>query len=122
MYTVAIIPSTVGFHWEEVFAAYRIFKAANWQIEFYTINGELPVVDPLSIKKHIFLSYLGIGVRNSFSPESPLGKALSIQLNIETRSISELSIDKIDAIYIPGGHGCLFDVNVSEIVHSKLAE
>lgn len=121
MTTIAIIPSTVGFHWEEVFAAYRECKAAGWQINFYTIDGKPPTVDPNSVKHRPLLSFLGLGVRDSFSPESTLGEELKTQL-MQARIITDLDMDKTDAIYIPGGHGALFDVNPNELLHTKIFE
>lgn len=122
MYTVAIIVSTVGFHWEEVFDAYQVFNDASWVVDFYTVDGKPPVPDPNSVKTRPLLSSVGLGVKKSFSPQSSLGEKLSVKLNTQIRPIHELEMNNTDVIYIPGGHGCLFDVNVNETVHAKLAE
>lgn len=121
MPVVAIVPSTVGFHWEEVFDAYKVFRDNNWKIEFYTADGKPPTVDPKSVENHLLLSFLGLGVRDSFSPESELGEALMNELKY-VRPIEDVNVKEQDAIYLPGGHGCLFDVNVNETLHQKLAE
>jgi putative intracellular protease/amidase len=122
MQHIAIILSTFGYHWEELIDAYEIFKQENWSISFYTINGEPAVADPKSLEKHILLSFIGLGLRNSFSPVSFLGKELQHSLQNSTFSIHTMNIDRIDAIYIVGGYGCLFDVNINHHIHEKLLE
>src|SRR5437868_6614517 len=122
MPAVAIIPSTVGYHWEEVFDAYLLYKESSWQVDFYTVGGKSPKVDPNSVKVRPFLSYFGLGTRESCSPDSDLGKELLSQFSAKLHAIDDLSVDNIDAIYISGGHGCLFDVNTNPIVHAKILD
>lgn len=122
MGTVAIFPSTVGYHWEELFDPFRLFKEAGWNILFFTVEGKQPVADPNSVQERPFLSWMGLGVRKSFSPDTQLGQELLSQLNNHVLTIEQLDISTIDAIYIPGGHGCLFDVNVNHVVHEKILQ
>ncbi len=121
MPSIAIIPSTVGYHWEEVFAAYDELKAANWKISFFTVGGKPAKPDPKSLKKHAILSLFGIGCHPKIAPDTSLGKEL-IEKLASAEIIDNLKVDEFDAIYIPGGHGCLFDVNRNETVHEKIKE
>ena len=119
---VAIVPSTVGFHWEEVYDAYKQYKKEGWNIDFYTVDGKPAKEDPKSVEHQPLRSFIGLGIRDSFSPTSELGKEINYLLKNEVQNISDMNIDSIDVIYIPGGHGCLFDVNTNTILHQKLLE
>jgi putative intracellular protease/amidase len=119
MKRVAIIVSTVGFHWEELFDAFREFKRAGWIINFFTVNGRKPVADPNSVEINYFLSTFGIGVSQEDCPETELGKELNFLLK-DFLHIDNLDVDQIDAIFLPGGHGCVFDVNISRKLHKKI--
>lgn len=119
---VAMVISTVGFHWEEVYDAYKEFKEADWGIDFFTVAAQPAVADPKSLEVRPILSAIGIGLRKSYSPETELGKEISYMARYETQAISKLDVSKFDAIYVPGGHGCLFDVNTHANLHSKILE
>lgn len=119
---VAIVPSTVGFHWEEVYDAYRQFKKAGWSIDLYTVDAKPATADPKSLEYRSLLSFLGLGVRKSFSPDAELGKEISYMARYEVQAIASMNVDAVDVIYIPGGHGCLFDVNSNEVLHQKILE
>ncbi|MBX9850907.1 MAG: DJ-1/PfpI family protein [Cytophagaceae bacterium] len=122
MKRVGIVVSTVGFHWEELFDAYKEFKEAGWEIKLFTINGEPAVADPKSLERKPLLSLIGLGLSKSYSPQTDLGKEISGKVKTEVRPVSELQTDTFDALYIPGGHGCLFDVNMNEELHGKILE
>ena len=112
-YTVAMVVSTVGYHWEEVVGAYDEFTRAGWNVEFYTVNGARPRIDPVSIKMTGPLSMVGLGTSSTIAPQTTLGQEVEAKLR-SVRSIAELNLDHLDALYLPGGHGCLFDLNKNE--------
>lgn len=120
MEKVAIIPSTVGFHWEELYDAYKVFKSEGWEIDLYTDLGKPAKVDPKSIEKHPLLSLLGLGVSDSNSPATELGKEISYRTAADVKAIYDMVPENYDAIYLPGGHGCLLDVNVNPTLHEKI--
>ena len=120
MKSVGIVISTVGFHWEEVYDAYAQFKRANWHIELYTVDGKHPIADPRSLEVREFLSVFGLGLSKSFAPTTPTGKTLMWDMEFVS-PISEIDTDH-DVLYIPGGHGCLFDVNINSDLHGKIKE
>lgn len=119
MKRIAFIISTVGYHWEEVFAPYQVYQAAGFDMNFYTVDGSPPVADPNSVLERPLLSLVGLGVSEDASPHSPEGKTLLALFNTKLKPLSALNND-YDALYIPGGHGCLFDVNTNNLVHEKI--
>jgi putative intracellular protease/amidase len=122
MRKVAIIPSVVGYHWEEIYGAYSEFKKAGWTIDLYTVNGQAAVADPKSLENRPLLSLIGLGLNQSISPETELGREIEYRLSDDVMHIDRLTIDQYDALYIPGGHGCLFDVNINLTVQRKVVE
>jgi putative intracellular protease/amidase len=121
MKTVAFVISQVGFHWEEVTAAFIEFQKAGWKIELYTLDGGAPKADPASLKKTGPLALMGLGVSSCIAPGSELGNQVTEALK-GVRPVSELEPGRLDALYLPGGHGCLFDLNVNPTLHAKIGE
>jgi putative intracellular protease/amidase len=118
---VAMILSTRGYHWEEAFGAYDEFRAAGWTVELFTVDGSPPKADPSSLKRTGPLSLFGLGVSKANSPESPRGRELMTAIE-GVRPLSDLDPKAVDALYLPGGHGCLFDVNRNEALHDVIGE
>jgi len=116
-----MILSTVGFHWEEALGAYDEFRKAGWEVALFTVDGSPPKVDPTSLKRTGPLSWFGLGVSKANSPESPRGRELTAAID-GVRPLSELDPSTIDALYLPGGHGCLFDVNRNPELHNVIGE
>ncbi|MFW7381297.1 MAG: hypothetical protein ACOH5I_20955 [Oligoflexus sp.] len=120
MHRLAIVVSTVGYHWEELFQAYWVFRDEGYEIDFYTVNGKAARADPLSLTKTGPLSLLGLGLPRSIAPETSRGKGLVASLN-DVKALSSLDPEEMDALYLPGGHGCLFDVNRNSDLHAIIA-
>lgn len=118
---VAMVLSTVGYHWEEAFGAFDEFRKAGWEVDLYTVDGSSPKADPTSLKRTGPLSWFGVGVSRANSPESERGRELTAALEA-VRPLSELRPDDVDALYLPGGHGCLFDINRNQDLHRIAAE
>lgn len=119
---VAIIPSAVGYHWEELYDAYEEFKKSGWDIDIFTIDGSPAHADRKSLEKNYLKSLLGLGVNASFSPDTALGQEIAYRVCYDMLPVHQLYTDLYDAVYIPGGHGALFDVNIHPVVHEKLLE
>ncbi len=117
---IAMVISTVGYHWEELFAAYDVFEQAGVGLELYTVDGSPPKPDPLSVKKSP-LFMVGLGVSAAIAPDTDKGIALRGRL-LEVAPLSALDPSRVDAIYLPGGHGCLFDINTNATLHRKIAD
>jgi len=116
-----MVLSTVGYHWEEAFGAYDEFRKAGWEVRIFTPDGSPPKPDPTSLKRTGPLSWFGFGVSKANSPETPRGRELSAAIE-GARPLSDLDADVIDALYLPGGHGCLFDINRNQDLHRVVAE
>ncbi|MBN1794493.1 MAG: DJ-1/PfpI family protein [Candidatus Omnitrophica bacterium] len=121
MATVAIVVSSKGFHWEELAVAFREFDESGIDTRFFTPIGEQARPDPLSVRVTRMLCYIGWGVSEEMAPHSRFGRELETCLT-GTLPVSRLNTDEVDAIYIPGGHGCLFDVNHNPGVHVVIRE
>lgn len=121
MSRIAIVVSTVGFHWEELFDAYWAFRDAGQTIELYTVNGREPRADPMSLKPTGPGSLFGLGMPTSIAPETTRGQILNEELG-KVQPLRALNPLQVDALYLPGGHGCLFDVNRDPTLHSIVAQ
>jgi putative intracellular protease/amidase len=120
-YNVAMVVSTMGYHWEEVFGAYYEFRKAGCEVSFYTVDGKLPQPDPLSLKLTGPLSWFGFGISGLIAPDSLAGRDLAGRLQA-VRPLAQLDPEKMDALYLPGGHGCLFDMNRNPALHRVIAQ
>jgi len=118
---IATVVSTVGYHWEELFGAYDEFDRSGAEIDVFTVDGSPPRPDPMSLRHTGPLTLFGLGVPARIDPSTPRGRELH-QALIARRAVEELDPEVYDAIYLPGGHGCLFDVNRNEVLHDKLIE
>ena len=118
---VAMVVSTKGYHWEEVFGAYEEFRRAGWEVGLYTVNGDKPKPDPSSLKRTGPLSIFGYGVSKRNSPDNPFGQELMHRFT-SVKALSELNTDKIEALYLPGGFGCMFDMNRNEQLHDLIMD
>ncbi|HLB59494.1 MAG TPA: DJ-1/PfpI family protein [Bdellovibrionota bacterium] len=116
---VAIILSAKGYHWVEVAEAVRVFENAGISFELFTPEGMGADPDPFSIETKPFLNLLGFGTPSSIAPETNFGTELAMKI-WEAKPFSDLDPKNFDGVYLPGGHGCLFDVNPNATVHKKL--
>ncbi len=119
MKRVAMIVSSVGYHWEEVFGGYWAFKDAAYDVELYTVHGAAPRPDQMSLTKTGPLSSFGLGLPSAIAPETERGRALEEALR-GARTLAAIEPDRLDTLFLPGGHGCLFDVNRSAAVHDVI--
>ncbi len=118
---VAFIVSSIGFHWEELAAAYQFLIHAGVEVNFFTPSGKIPVADSKSLVPRKYFSLLGIGAPLNIAPLSEFGKSLWENLR-KFRSIVEMNTAEYAGLYLPGGHGCLFDVNTNSAVQNRILE
>jgi putative intracellular protease/amidase len=117
MKRVAIVVSTVGYHWEELYRAYWAFRDASWAIDLYTVDGRPAFPDPLSLRPTGPGALMGLGMPLSIGPKTARGTELVRALD-GVQPLSHLDPERPDALYLPGGHGCLFDVNRNADLHA----
>ena len=118
---IAAVLSTVGYHWEEVCAAYEEFEQAGASIDVFTVDGSPPRPDPMSLKHTGPLTAIGLGCPPHIDPQTARGAHVHSALE-SCVSVTALEPSRYDAIYLPGGHGCLFDVNRHPVLHDKIRE
>lgn len=86
-----------GFYYEEVAVPYWLFVEHGFEVDFASIQGGLAPHDPKSLV--------------DMSPSvSRFVHDREAMIKIEdTMAIDEVNIEQYDAIYIPGGHGTMWD-------------
>lgn len=118
--TVAIVVSEKGYHWEELRDAWVEFERAGFTSRFFTPTGAAPAPDPRSVRhSHALARALGDGTSREEGPESEDGRRL-VQALAHVRPVAELDARAVDALYLPGGHGALFDVDANPDVHRAI--
>jgi putative intracellular protease/amidase len=91
-----------GFHWEEVSTPYYIFEKQGYSVEFASPSGGKPPHDPGSLKED-----------ESERPESVrrfLNDDTAKRKLSESKPLDEVTMDDYAAIYLPGGHGTMWDL------------
>jgi len=90
-----------GFHYEELTTPYFVLKEEGLDVTLASIEGGKPPHDPGSLKKDA-----------DDCPESVckfLGDEDAKKALEETVSINDIKAEDFDALYLPGGHGVMWD-------------
>jgi putative intracellular protease/amidase len=90
-----------GFHYEELATPYQRFKQAGYDITLASIKGGQPPYDPKSLKDPI--------KKNPASVVYFLADKQARQDIKQTIPISACKAEDFEAIYLPGGHGTMWD-------------
>ncbi|MED7788508.1 type 1 glutamine amidotransferase domain-containing protein [Francisella sp. 19X1-34] len=90
-----------GVWFEELSSPYYIFKDAGHNIDIVSITGGIVPIDPNS---------QGAIGENPSSVDRFLKDEHAMNTIKNTKSITEIDIDKYSAIFIPGGHGTMWDL------------
>lgn len=120
MKRIAIVVSTVGYHWEELYRAYFEFRDAHFAVDLFTVDGRPATPDPYSLRLTGPAAWLGLGVPRSIAPVTARGKELVAALH-QVGSAKSIVPEHYAALYLPGGHGCLFDVNRDSDLHTVIS-
>ncbi|MEQ8966276.1 MAG: type 1 glutamine amidotransferase domain-containing protein [Azospirillaceae bacterium] len=91
-----------GFHWEELATPYHAFTDAGFGVVIASIRGGRPPYDPGSLAEH--------PAERPASVRRFLDDQAALRLLDETRPIAEVPAGDFDAIYLPGGHGTMWDL------------
>lgn len=94
-----------GLWLEEASEPYNILTAANINVDIATINGGEVPLDPNSTQN---------GELNKY-------KAF-VEQTKSTSSIEDIDVSQYDAVYLPGGHGTVFDFAHNQKLASVLAD
>jgi putative intracellular protease/amidase len=103
-----------GYWAEELTAAHKVFRDADWEIDIATPGGVTPTVDANSLTPE----YTG-------QDEAAIAelKAYINELGDELASpsvLEDVDPDEYDAVFVPGGHGPMEDLAVSPAMGSVL--
>ncbi len=90
-----------GFHYEEMTTPFWIFKDAGCDVILCSIKGGHPSHDPNSLKNVL--------AENPDSVKRFIESSDAVEALRQTKSISEIQINDIDAVYLAGGHGAMWD-------------
>lgn len=121
MKNVIFVVSEVGYTWEEVIVPYIEFKKYGYKVDFSTITGGKPKVDPLSIVVKPIINKMGFGISKGLSTTSEIGLELLDKLN-KSISIDTINCNNYEGIFLAGGHGSLFDMNKNKKLHKIILE
>lgn len=102
-----------GIWFEELTTPYYAFKDAGYAVDIVSISGGKAPIDPNSQKA------LG---ENPASVDRFLKDKEAISLIKDTESIENINTDKYKAIFLPGGHGTMWDLPKSEKLASIISQ
>jgi putative intracellular protease/amidase len=119
---VALLVTSQGAHWEEVYSSFAALRDAGLEVDIVTPKGLRPDWDLASVERRPFLSNLGIGTNEEIDPmTSRYGAELSyrcLQKNVKSAEGARAS-DYVGA-FVAGGHGSPQDLPTSSHVHDLL--
>jgi len=94
-----------GVWFEELATPYYAFVDKGASVTLASIAGGPVPVDPRSVKP------MG---ENEASVDRFLGDAIASKALAETPAVSDINVSAYDAVFLPGGHGTMFDLPESE--------
>lgn len=103
-----------GFHYEELTTPYYVFTDNGAEVTLGSIQGGEPPADPSSLpdkeeeRAESVRRFLGDGAAT---------KALN-----NTVPVAELNAKDFDAVYLPGGHGCMWDMPENDALIRLVSE
>lgn len=101
-----------GFHWEEVATPYWQFRDAGFDVDFASVKGGEPPAAPQS-------------PRTPSWPESVIrfqNDAETMASLRESRAVANVDPSGYEAVYLPGGHGTMWDTGQSARVGEVVAQ
>lgn len=101
-----------GFYWEELAAPYWILSDAGWQIELASIQGGKPPADPSSAEGDAMTDE----VRRLLADEAVMNKLEN------TTKIDDVEVSGYDIVFLPGGHGTMWDLPESKALGDLLGQ
>ncbi|WP_147125568.1 type 1 glutamine amidotransferase domain-containing protein [Shimia ponticola] len=95
-----------GFHWEELSTPYWILRDAGHAITLASVRGGHPPADPSSADPD----------ERPDSTDRFMNDPVAMEALKTTRNADDIDPSHYDAIYLPGGHGTMWDFAQSEDV------
>ncbi len=101
-----------GFYWEELAAPYWAFKDAGLDVEFASVKGGKPPADPKSAAAD----------RKTEAVDRFLADDASMKALENTQRVSEVDPGAYGLVFLPGGHGTMWDFAQTDTVGKVVAE
>ena len=101
-----------GFYWEELAAPYWILSDAGYQVELASIAGGKPPADPSSEADDAMTDE----VRRFWADDAAMNRLAN------TERVEDVDVAACDIVYLPGGHGTMWDLPKSETLGQLLAK
>ena len=101
-----------GFYWEELAGPYFALVDAGLEVHFANIAGGMPPADPVSAKPE------------NRSPEVTrfMGDTAAMAALKASRALADIKAEDYVAIYLPGGHGTMWDLAQTPAVGALVAQ
>ena len=103
-----------GFHWEELATPYYIFGEHGYGVDFASPKGGNPPYDPRSLKDDE--AELPPSVQTFLKDNRALGRLEA------SRPLEQAGVDEYAAVYLPGGHGTMWDLPQNQALQGLLRE
>ncbi len=100
-----------GFYWEELAGPYWHLRDAGIDVDFASVQGGMPPADPGSAKAD-----------NRPAPVTRfLADRTAMAALADSRPAAEVDPIRYDAIFLPGGHGAMWDLRQTEAVGRSIS-
>ncbi|MEE2860894.1 MAG: type 1 glutamine amidotransferase domain-containing protein [Pseudomonadota bacterium] len=100
-----------GFYWEELAAPYWILSDAGYRVELASIRGGRPPADPSSEADEAVTA----AVRRFWADDAAMHRL------DHTERVEDVEVSGCDIVFLPGGHGTMWDLPESEALGALLA-
>ncbi|MBW7056324.1 type 1 glutamine amidotransferase domain-containing protein [Paracoccus bogoriensis] len=101
-----------GFYWEELATPYWALSDAGWTVELASIRGGEPPADPASAEGDA----LNDDVRRFMADEAAMNRLR------HTEKVENVAASGCDIVFLPGGHGTMWDLPDSAPLGRLLAD
>jgi putative intracellular protease/amidase len=101
-----------GFYWEELAAPYWAFRDAGLDVEFASVKGGKPPADPKSAAAD----------RKTEAVDQFLADDASMKALENSKKASEVDPGTYELVFLPGGHGTMWDFAQTDAVGKVVAE
>lgn len=101
-----------GFYWEELATPYWALCDAGWTVELASIQGGEPPADPGSAEGDA----VNDDVRRFMADDAAMNRLRN------TVPVDQLEVSGCDIVFLPGGHGTMWDLPDSKALGRLLAE
>ena len=100
-----------GFYWEELATPYWTFIDAGFDVEIVSVQGGEPPADPGSTDPE----------NRPVAVQRFMDDAAAMARLHNTRAVADVAADEVDVLFLPGGHGTMWDLAQTAAVGKAVA-